>query len=171
MRSASITLLKNKRAGVRMQFNSLPSSYSINILIIPPNELSAYGMDSGTFLSSCLSPDLFILDPDKWDQHLGLFWIIIWKTLHYSSRKPECQELKDYWHSVYAVNKISFYSSHIGGNWSMKVEQQHCISYGVLTVCKVDNKCWKHFLFKFLQCDSNTCKVLQIKLRLASIFV
>lgn len=134
MRSASITLLKNKRAGVRMQFNSLPSSYSINILTHPPNELSAYGMDSGTFLSSCLSPDLFILDPDKWDQHLGLFWIIIWKTLHYSSRKPECQELKDYWHPVHAVNKISFYSSHIGGNWSMKVEQQHCISYGVLTV-------------------------------------
>ena len=65
MRSASITLLKNKRAGVRMQFNSLPSSYSINILTHPPNGLSAYGMDSGTFLSSCLAPDLFILDPDK----------------------------------------------------------------------------------------------------------
>lgn len=65
MRSTSITPLKNKRACVRMQFNSLPSSYSINTLTHPPNQLSACGMDFGTFLSSCLAPDLLILDADK----------------------------------------------------------------------------------------------------------
>ena len=65
MRSTSITPLKNKRTCVRMQFNSLPSSYSINTLTHPPNQLSACGMDFGTFLSSCLAPDLLILDADK----------------------------------------------------------------------------------------------------------
>ena len=38
MRSTNIILLKNKRAGVRMQLNFLPTSYSINTLTHPSTE-------------------------------------------------------------------------------------------------------------------------------------